>query len=78
MSDDLDSKKGMEKNLIVREAPPVFPMSMRFGVSDDLCFVDFIDLPDNQTSKVFYSVVLTKKHAKHLMGNLKEFIESGE
>ncbi|EPK4545043.1 hypothetical protein M1I87_005333, partial [Serratia marcescens] len=55
VSDSLD--------VIGRELPPAFPLSIRFGITEDICIVDFIDLPSRNTRKVFYSVAITKDHA---------------
>ncbi|MBT1630151.1 hypothetical protein KK466_28790, partial [Klebsiella pneumoniae] len=68
MTVDKASKENQEYNdsfdAIGRELPPAFPLSIRFGIAEDICIIDFIDLPSKNTKKVFYSVAITKDHAK--------------
>jgi len=61
---------------IGRELPPSFPLSIRFGISDDICIIDFIDLPSKNTKKIFYSIAITKDHAKKMITSLNKFIGS--
>lgn len=65
-----------EKNftLIPRENAPTFPMGFRFGVSNGICVIDFLDLPDDNVRKVSYSIAITKSHAQDLVNNLNKFI----
>jgi len=78
--DEKESKNTAEvsesTDLLGRDMPPSFPLSIRFGISDDICIIDFIDLPSRNSRKVFYSVAITKDHAKKLITGLQKFIEA--
>ncbi|MGQ4611256.1 hypothetical protein ACUIG8_28635 [Raoultella ornithinolytica] len=80
MTVDKASKENQEYNdsfdAIGRELPPAFPLSIRFGIAEDICIIDFIDLPSKNTRKVFYSVAITKDHAKKLISGLKKFVDA--
>jgi len=80
MTIDKTSKEHQENNdsfeAIGRESPPTFPLSIRFGIAEDICIIDFIDLPSKNTRKVFYSVAITKDHAKKIMSGLKKFVDA--
>lgn len=62
-------------DVIGRDNPPVFPMSIRFGIADDICIIDFIDIPSVKSRKVFYSIAITKDHAKKLIAGLQKFVD---
>jgi len=80
MTIDKASKENQESNdsfdAIGRESPPAFPLSIRFGITEDICIMDFIDLPSKNTKKVFYSIAITKDHAKKLISGLKKFVDA--
>lgn len=80
MTADKSSKENQEYidsfDAIGRELPPAFPLSIRFGITEDICIIDFIDLPSKSTKKVFYSVAITKDHAKKMISGLKKFVDS--
>jgi len=66
-----------EKNTIgftERKHAPMLPMGLRFGIVDEICIIDFIDIPDNNVGNVFSSIAITKKQAKNLIENLNNFI----
>ena len=69
-----DSDQSKDK-FIYREHPPTFPMGFRLGASDDVCIIDFIDIPASEVKKVSYSVALTKKQSQQLITMLNNFIE---
>lgn len=77
---DKASKENQEYNdssdVVGRELPPAFPLSIRFGITEDICIIDFIDLPSRNTRKVFYSVAITKDHARKLISGLKKFVDA--
>ncbi|WP_051916938.1 MULTISPECIES: hypothetical protein [unclassified Serratia (in: enterobacteria)] len=64
-----------KKNIVSRVNPPIFPLSIRMGISDDICIVDFMDSPEKDVVNVFYSIALTKNHAERLISGLTKFIE---
>ena len=80
MSEDKPNKDSQDYidsfDAMGRELPPAFPLSIRFGVVEDICIIDFIDLPSKNTKKVFYSVAITKDHAKKMMSALKKCEDS--
>lgn len=61
---------------VTRDNPPVFPMGFRVGMSDDICIIDFMDLPDDGVRKISYSIAITRRHAEDLIEHLSEFIKS--
>lgn len=80
MTADKVSKENQEYidsfDAIGRELPPTFPLSIRFGITEDICIIDFIDIPSKNTRKVFYSVAITKDHARKMISGLKKFADS--
>ena len=80
MTVDKSSKENQEIidsfDTVGRELPPAFPLSIRFGITEDICIIDFIDLPSKNTKKVFYSVAITKDHARKMILGLKKFADS--
>lgn len=79
MSTDKVNKEHSEvlepTDIIGRELPPVFPLAIRIGTTDDICIMDFLDVPAKNTRRVFYSVAITKDHAKRIISGLQKFIE---
>jgi hypothetical protein len=53
-------------------------MALRVGIAEDICFLELVDFPEKESGRVFYSIALTKKHAKNLIDGLNKFVESGD
>ncbi|AAZ25961.1 hypothetical protein [Colwellia psychrerythraea] len=63
-----------EKKFIPRQRAPFVSMGFRLASGDELCIVDFLDLPDDNVTKVETSIAITKNQAKKLIEGLQEFI----
>ncbi len=67
--------KNKSETFIPREKAPIVTMGFRFGIGDELCIIDFLDMPEENLTKVSSSVALTKSQAKKLITSLQEFID---
>jgi hypothetical protein len=72
------SKQEKPTKLTHRDNPPVLPSGFRFGISESICVVDFIDAPDDNVAKVFYSIAITKNQAQELIEIFSQFVSSPE
>ncbi|WP_142909878.1 hypothetical protein [Klebsiella variicola] len=63
----MSNKDSLERKVTPRKNEPVFPMALRVGIAED-----------KESGRVFYSIALTKKHAKNLIDGLNKFVESGD
>ncbi|WP_163002542.1 hypothetical protein [Pseudomonas viridiflava] len=64
-----------EEKKLPRSSPPVMPMGFRTGNTDDVMFIDLLDIPSREEARIFYTIALTKGSAKNLLKSLKAFIE---
>ena len=74
----MSNKDPLERKVTPRKNEPVFPMALRVGIAEDICFLELVDFPEKESGRVFYSIALTKKHAKNLIDGLNKFVESGD
>ncbi|WP_212744014.1 hypothetical protein, partial [Klebsiella pneumoniae] len=74
----MSNKDSLERKVTPRKNEPVFPMALRVGIAEDICFLELVDFPEKESGRVFYSIALTKKHAKNLIDGLNKFVESGD
>lgn len=63
-----------DEKFIPRQRAPFVSMGFRLGTGDELCIIDFLDVPDENVTKVETSVAVTKKQARNLIEGLQEFI----
>jgi hypothetical protein len=63
-----------KEQFIPREKAPFISMGFRIGSGEDLCVIDFLDMPADNITKVEASVALTKKQAVSLIESLEAFI----
>ncbi|WP_147468560.1 hypothetical protein [Pseudomonas syringae] len=62
-----------EDKKLARPTPPVMPMGFRTGSTDDIMFIDFLDIPSREEAKIFYTIALTKESATNLLNSLRAF-----
>lgn len=66
-----------EKNkFIARTSPPVFAAGFRMGMAEDVVVVDLMDNPEDDSVRVIYSFVMTKKQTNAFINALKNTIGS--